>query len=475
MKLCTRLHSSLFFAAILSGSTSWAIPIGIIDSGVDLKHQDLVNHAWVNTKEIDEDKVDNDSNGYLDDVHGWNFAEKNNQVIDYSYLGKFSSDVKKFFEIQLRLLNGTATEEDKTWMTEKRKDEKFIQELSTFGNFVHGTHVSGIASKDVSKAAIMAAKLIPTEIKAPVSILNLELLAPFNLIQPSSFLDDLLMQGALYLIVNQQTSLLKEVGHYIATTGMQAANCSFGTSTTQAKIVVGMIGKAILQRDLSPEETEKYAISFINQIIDRGSEFVTSSNKTLFVMAAGNDGTNNDNLPVFPANLKFENTITVAATRDYDRLASFSNYGATKVDIAAPGVGIVSAIPGNEYLALSGTSQAAPFITRLAGAIMDANPKLTLTAVKQIMMQTVDKKVFLQGTVASEGIANEERALRAASLSTQLPLANAILQSRAEVADVSSTLRASGLRSLRRIGLIDIDQTTDGDPIQLPTLLQIKD
>ena len=78
------------------------------------------------------------------------------------------------------------------------------------------------------------------------------------------------------------------------------------------------------------------------------------------------DGTDNDQIPAAPANIKSDNTIAVAATLDRVRLASFSNFGESMVDIAAPGVGIKSLIPGGQEVQLSGTSQAAPYITNIA-------------------------------------------------------------------------------------------------------------
>lgn len=453
-------------AFLFLSSICWAVPVGIIDSGTDLKHRDLSSKAWLNPGDSTEDRQDNDSNGYMDDIHGWNFAENNNQIIDYSYLGKFSPDVKKYFEIQLKVLEGTATPEEKKWMEDKRKDQAFIQELMKFGNFVHGTHVAGIAAKTADNARIMAAKIIPTEVKLPGNIMNhTALLSMLPLVAPAEgFLDDILMNMALGMLADQQTKMLIKVGEYVGKTGMRVANCSFGTSATQAKMIVGTIGKAFLRRDLTEAELEKYSISFLNQIIQKGDGFVTSAKQTFFAMAAGNDGTDNDKLPVFPANLKHDNTITVAATRGYDRLASFSNFGATKVEIAAPGVGILSSIPGDEFLVLSGTSQASPFVANLAGKILDINPKLALGDVKKVLMQTVDKKAFLEGKVVSGGIANEERALRAAHLSTEESLDEAIRKARLEITDVRP------LRDSRSMRLENHDTSNDGDPIPLPSL-----
>jgi len=465
----------------LSSSLAWAAPIAIIDSGTDLKHTALVDHAWTNPGGIPGDD-------FKDDTHGWNFAESNNQIIDYSYMGKFSSDTTKFFEIQLKVLNGTATDEDKKWFDEKHKDEKFLGELETFANFVHGTHVAGIASKGAPKAEIMAAKIIPTEVKKPPAAIEGYLrdlsragYTPFTLspsdnpTDPGSggggFFQDLLFKGALWFLAGQQSSTLEPVGKYVGTLGMRVANCSFGTGTTQAKMVVSMLAKTLLKRDLSDEEATKYAVYFLGQILEKGKGFVTSAGNTLFVIAAGNDGSDNDKFPDYPGNLKLENTITVAATRDYDRLASFSNFGATTVDIAAPGVGIRSSIPTpaeNETLVVSGTSQASPYIANLAGKVIDANPTLSVSDVKKILMQTVDKKAFLEGKVASGGIANEERAVRAAQLSVHQTVDQSIQKARTEVADFvspSARMRARGMTSA-------VDTGYDGEPFALPSLFQ---
>ena len=107
-------------------------------------------------------------------------------------------------------------------------------------------------------------------------------------------------------------------------------------------------------------------------------------------------------------------------------MASFSNYGEETVDIAAPGVSIYSTVPGNEYLSVSGTSQAAPLVTRVASMIKDSNSELTPKQIKKILMQTVTKKSFLKGKIASGGVVNQKRAVYAAELSNVMGLDLAI-------------------------------------------------
>jgi subtilisin family serine protease len=128
--------------------------------------------------------------------------------------------------------------------------------------------------------------------------------------------------------------------------------------------------------------------------------------------------------------------ITVAATYDRINLASFSNYGQT-VDVAAPGVNILSSVPGNHYLRVSGTSQAAPYVANLAAKIKDANPELYPVQIKKILMGTVDKKDYLVGKVASQGIVNNDRAIYAASLTKEMSVEKAINQSKTAIADIA--------------------------------------
>ncbi|HEU4833221.1 MAG TPA: S8 family serine peptidase [Pyrinomonadaceae bacterium] len=111
----------------------------------------------------------------------------------------------------------------------------------------------------------------------------------------------------------------------------------------------------------------------------------------LVVAAAGNidNGTrepNNDLVPHFPSNFDAPNIIAVAATNQADALTSFSHFGATSVDIAAPGAGILSTTPGNTYQFFDGTSMAAPQVSGAAALIWAQNPNLTVAQVKNILM-----------------------------------------------------------------------------------------
>lgn len=138
----------------------------------------------------------------------------------------------------------------------------------------------------------------------------------------------------------------------------------------------------------------------------------------LFVTAAMNGGSDyvgddNDVIHVYPASYNNSNIISVAASNDKDALASFSNYGATSVDLAAPGKRVLSTLPGNKYGYGEGTSVAAPHVTGVAALIKSRFPNLDDEKIKARILRSVDKKASLRGKVLTGGRLNAAKALGA--------------------------------------------------------------
>ena len=117
---------------LLAVNVASAASIAIVDSGNDFEHKDLKAKAWINPTEIASNDRDEDRNGYPDDINGWNFAESNNVLIDYSYAWSDTPDVRKFFDIQLKSFLGTLTQEDKEWANAKLKEDEKRRELDAF-------------------------------------------------------------------------------------------------------------------------------------------------------------------------------------------------------------------------------------------------------------------------------------------------------------------------------------------------------
>src|SRR6185312_6379292 len=122
---------------------------------------------------------------------------------------------------------------------------------------------------------------------------------------------------------------------------------------------------------------------------------VADQHNSLFVAAAGNDGTDNDSSPVYPASFDNPNVLAVAATDNNDNRAYFSNIGRTSVDIGAPGVDIYSTWPGGAYQFLSGTSMATPHVAGAAALAKAAFPSATAVGLKDLLLSTADPKPSL--------------------------------------------------------------------------------
>ncbi len=424
----------IFVAITVASLWLFAADIAVIDSGLDYRHRDLVSNIWINGA-VPVQSLDIDGKKYVDDVHGWNFAENNNQIIDYKYLGTFSDDCFKIFHVQVKVISNTATEEERAWYKAKKEDKVFLKELQKFGNFVHGTHVSGISSDAVEQSRLISLKIIPTEVPGASALTRAEeFRSRHGLLGKGA--DNPLVKLFLSQLAKRQTDFLITVGKYVRAVKAKVANGSFGTSVPAVIPVIKPLLAQLLGHEPTDEEARSYAIYFVGEIVTLSKNFAGASVDTLFVFAAGNDSGDNDRSPVSPANIKSENTIAVAATLGRQSLALFSNYGARMVEVAAPGVGIESTIPGDLKLPMSGTSMAAPYVTRVAGQVKDANPSLTPANIKQILIETVDPKPFLVGKVTSGGIVNPDRAVYAAERVVKLGLRAAIVSAKAEVKDV---------------------------------------
>ncbi|MFO0897057.1 MAG: S8 family serine peptidase [Pirellulales bacterium] len=278
------------------------VVIASIDTGIDYRHEDLAANIWVNPGEIAGDGIDNDGNGYIDDIHGIDTANGDSDPFDD---------------------NGHGTHTAGTMAAE--------------GN--NGVGVTGIAWN----AKLMALKFLSSAGTGSTS----------DAIAAIQYMTMMKTRYGVNIVVS---------------------NNSWG----------GGEGSEALREAIAAS-------------IDAG---------ILFVAAAGNLGSNNDQFPTYPANFDLEGLVSVAATDHRDALASFSNYGATTVDLAAPGVDILSTTPNNTYSVFSGTSMATPHVSGVAALLADLNPGLTPREIEQILRDGADRLPQLAGQVISGGRLN---------------------------------------------------------------------
>ena len=121
----------------------------------------------------------------------------------------------------------------------------------------------------------------------------------------------------------------------------------------------------------------------------------------LFIAASGNDGGNADSAPMYPAAYDLDVIVSVASTDRNDNMSGFSNYGATSVDLAAPGSAILSTVPGASYATYSGTSMASPHVAGAAALLWSVNPDITALEMKAILMDSGDALPALEGKTVS--------------------------------------------------------------------------
>ncbi len=273
------------------------VVIGVIDQGIDFNHPDLAANIWINPGEIAGNNIDDDGNGFKDDVRGFNFVDNNGSTF-----------------------SGSATED-------------------------HASHVAGIAGAVGNNGVGIAG------VNWSVGLMSLKFL------DQDGFGDTLDAIDAI-----QYARTMRNLWD---TTG--------GTKGANIRVLNASFGGAL----------------FSQQFLDAINQANTAG--LLFVAAAGNvdNGTiepNNDLVPHFPSNFDAPNIISVAASNAGDALTSFSHFGATTVDIAAPGSAILSTTPNNTYSFFSGTSMAAPQVSGAAALLWAQNPNLTVQQVKNLLM-----------------------------------------------------------------------------------------
>ena len=290
---------------------SATVHVGVIDEGAMFTHTDLAGQIWTNPYDR-ADGIDNDGNGYIDDIHGWDFDKNDNTTFDGS-------------------------EDD------------------------HGTHVSGtIGAKGGNGEGVVGVNWNITIITA--KFLGRRGGTTANAIKAVDYITDLKTRHGLLL---------------------PATNNSWGG---------GGFSQAL------------------KSAIDRANIA-----NILFVAAAGNGGNdgvgdNNDATPSYPSSYTSANIISVAAITSTGAKSSFSNYGATSVDIGAPGSSIISTVPsknlGSAYASYSGTSMATPHVTGGAALYAASNPTASAAAIKLAILNSAVPTSSLSGKCVTGGRLN---------------------------------------------------------------------
>ncbi len=412
--------------------------VGIIDSGVDIEHEDLKDLVWTNPKEIAGNGKDDDNNGYIDDIHGWNFLGDIDKA-DLEYI-RIVKDPSITTAKEAAAAKAFLDDKIKKAKVNKMRYEAMLQGVT----MAHKGLTKHFGKADYTKEEVAAIKTEDPTLSQNKAIASQ--MFGYGLTSLTQAIDELtkLVTSANELLNgdnlkhnyrkvlqddendfskksygdNNPLNKSEHELHGTHVAGIVAAirNNGKGSDGVTNKVKL-MAVRAVPDGD----EYDKDVALAIRYVVDNGAKVVNMSfgkaysphsdwvydaikyaakHDVLLVKAAGNDGQDIDvqkNLhfptdsPVNGATEIADNVLTVGAmTRHYDEklVASFSNYGKTRVDIFAPGLEIYSSVPHNKYLSIQGTSMASPAVVGVAAMVRSYYPNLTAKQVKDIIINS---------------------------------------------------------------------------------------
>ncbi len=435
------------YRELLEGKESKKVIVAVIDGGVDVKHEDLVGKIWVNKDEIPGNGIDDDNNGYVDDINGWNFlGGDEGKNIKYETL-----ELTRLYRKYSDKFNGLSEDEIKNKypedyqlysevVSEYNKEITQYESASINMMIVDSILRNGLNKESLADITVDDLKNWNPEKKTPEYAIRKSLLKfikmGYSLEQFSEekeYYDEKLsyhlnvdfdprsdIVGDNPDVVEQRNYGNNDVigstpFHGTFVSGIIAANRdnNIGIKGIAGNVEI-MAVRAVPdgdERDKDVANAIRYAIENGAQIINMSFGKAYSPNKqavdeaiklaeehnVLLIHASGNDHQNVDVEPSYPSVLDKNNEvltnnwIEVGASfmnKKKDLAASFSNYGSKTVDIFAPGVNIISTKEFNNYDMGDGTSFASPMVAGAAALLKSYYPSLTAKQLKEILLQS---------------------------------------------------------------------------------------
>ncbi|BDD07371.1 S8 family serine peptidase [Aureibacter tunicatorum] len=430
----------------VKGKKAEKVIVAIIDSGIDIHHEDLQGKIWVNSNEIPGNGIDDDGNGYVDDIHGWNFLGNNDgtNVVEetlvitrvYNYLKNLSeSDKKELGKKHIEHLEAGEKEYleylAKSHIRLKKLEsdlEKYIsshdlvikafdkedytdKDLISWKNLEHN-------EKDLQDALISLIELrdkYPSKEKVEAYIKNYQNKLSYYL---NPYFDTHKIKGDISWDMKDNSYGNADV---VATDNRHGTHVA-GIIGANRENELGVQGIAehvelmCLRAVPDGDERDKDIALAIRYAVDHGAKIINMSfgkkyslnteavnaaidyahqNDVLMVKSAGNNALDNDEVLYYPLvthDMKESaHWLVVGATKpemDEDLVATFSNYGKKNVDVMAPGYKINSTLPDGKYGKLSGTSMATPLVAGMAAMIKSYYPTLKMSEIKEILIKT---------------------------------------------------------------------------------------
>lgn len=454
--------------------TKKTIVVAIIDSGVDIEHEDLKENIWVNKNEIPNNNIDDDNNGYIDDIHGWNFLgnskgeninEENYEFLriyrDYINSEKEQDELFKNVETKYLAKLKSATEDLKTYTTLSKnisEAQKIIKEgtgrqandLSSLSTIPNTTKRVAYAKQYLTKifSLGLTSEVINESKEHFQDLIDYSLNIDFN---ARELIGDNLND------INDNNYGNNDVAGTVCNHGTGVAGCVAAVRDNNIGIngIASDVKIMVLRAVPMGDEYDKDIALSIRYAVDNGANIINMSfgkdfspNKqlvidaisyaekkgVLLIHAAGNEASNIDTQPNFPDGLNNNNKmasnwISIGASSfniKKKQVSSFSNYGFKSVTLFSPGDNIITLDKDNKYTHTQGTSFSAPIVTGVAALILSYYPDLTpeelisilvdsSTKIKKKVLQPSNtgkpKKVKFSTLSSSGGIINTYNAL----------------------------------------------------------------
>lgn len=405
---------------LLKGRKSKPIIVAVIDNGVDIEHEDLKNVIWTNTKEIAGNGIDDDHNGYIDDIHGWNFrGAKDGTTVENEQLEAtriYSMWKNKYDNADVKRLSRSEKKEFDIYTKAKKEyleklkeitdatDLKFAYNLNYNSSELIGDNPANPNERNYGSPLM---KLTPN-LGHGTHVAGIIAAQRNNQIGVDGIADNVLIMPILATTAagDERDKDIANAIRYAVNNGAKVINMSFS-------------------KRFSPDK----------KVVDEAIRYAEKRN-VLIVHAAGNDGEDIDiaenyhyPIAIYENGKRATNFITVGWSRskfDYRLAHPYSDYGAKNVDIFAPGSDIFSTVPDNSYDFKSGSSMATPMVSGVAALLLSYFPTLTSAQVRDIILKSSFKpetivnkpgtkiEVPFRSLSASGGIVNAYNAVKLA-------------------------------------------------------------
>lgn len=441
------------YAELIPNLKGINVIVAVIDSGIDIEHEDLKNVIWINRGEIPNNGIDDDKNGFIDDVHGWNFlGDIVGENLEFTrivrrYDGKFNGkDVAEISEVDMEtfvLYQKAKAEQNKNYDETEANRDRYTQMLKQVTDA--NNQISKKLGKEDYTAEELAAIIDPDDDEQKNIAVLTQMLSyggsiPEFMVRLNGGID--YYDGRMKNHFNMDTDfrgVLNDNPYDITDTSYgnndvdgpnpKKEDALHGTHVAgiiaaQRGNGIGMDGVAqnveimVVRAVPDGDEYDKDVALAIRYAVDNGAKVINTSfgkgysqnpewvwdaikyagkKDVLIVNAAGNDGVDLDITTSYPNDQNgtgaemSDNFITIGALNykyGKEMVATFSNYGATSVDLFSPGVKIWSTTPLDTYEYLQGTSMASPNVAGVAAMIRSYYPKLSAKQVKQVLMES---------------------------------------------------------------------------------------